>query len=508
MSHYGDARSRRPDGDRPDERATPRSLGQRVPAGVDRRRRRGRRSFGATVAASALSYVVVVPHRREPPPARGDDRQGHRARGPARAGVVDRHRRRLHRLQVLRLPHDDRRDLGDPRRDPAPAPRGGRGTLAAGAGREHAAGSRQRPPPWSPSAPRSRSSSCGTTADHAARRARRQGRVRRRAKRCSTGSSIAMRPAVFGAVGALTSQLGRTRRVATGLGMGVFGVAFVVRMIADSGTARTVAALGDAVRVDRADAAVHRQRSLAARAGGRDGARLWARPRSMLASRRDVGDGAARVARRVAASPVRAGFPARTRRRGSSFPSSPRGARARRPPGSRSASSSRSTTGSVPASLRDTLDKFGVQGHVRESVLRRRVPARRRRGRAAPGEPDRCGRADEETSGRLAARARRPTDEPRHVVRRAPRARRPRRSWRRDCSPGCRRGSAPGRRGSTCDLATMVGAGLNVVPTALVALGDRRGGALGGAPARGRRRVRRGRLVAARRPARLRWWRA
>jgi ABC-2 type transport system permease protein len=36
------------------------------------------------------------------------------------------------------------------------------------------------------------------------------------------------------AVGALTSQLGRTRRVATGLGMAVFGVCFVVRMIADS----------------------------------------------------------------------------------------------------------------------------------------------------------------------------------------------------------------------------------------------------------------------------------
>jgi len=51
------------------------------------------------------------------------------------------------------------------------------------------------------------------------------------------GLSIATAPAVFIALGALTSQLGRSRRVATGLGMTVFGIAFVVRMLADSGTA-------------------------------------------------------------------------------------------------------------------------------------------------------------------------------------------------------------------------------------------------------------------------------
>lgn len=49
------------------------------------------------------------------------------------------------------------------------------------------------------------------------------------------GSSLAVAPLVFGAVGALTSQLARTRRLANGLAMGVFGVAFVLRMIADSG---------------------------------------------------------------------------------------------------------------------------------------------------------------------------------------------------------------------------------------------------------------------------------
>lgn len=49
------------------------------------------------------------------------------------------------------------------------------------------------------------------------------------------GASVALVPAVFVGVGALTSQLARTRRLATGLGMAVFGVAFVVRMLADSG---------------------------------------------------------------------------------------------------------------------------------------------------------------------------------------------------------------------------------------------------------------------------------
>jgi ABC-2 type transport system permease protein len=49
------------------------------------------------------------------------------------------------------------------------------------------------------------------------------------------GLSIALAPAVFVAVGAVTSQLGSTRRLATSLAMVVFGVAFVLRMIADTG---------------------------------------------------------------------------------------------------------------------------------------------------------------------------------------------------------------------------------------------------------------------------------
>jgi len=49
------------------------------------------------------------------------------------------------------------------------------------------------------------------------------------------GLSLAVAPAVFIGVGALTSQLVRVRRQATGLGMAVFAVALVLRMIADSG---------------------------------------------------------------------------------------------------------------------------------------------------------------------------------------------------------------------------------------------------------------------------------
>jgi len=49
------------------------------------------------------------------------------------------------------------------------------------------------------------------------------------------GLSITIAPAVFVAVGACASQLARTRRLATGLGLVVFGIAFALRMLADSG---------------------------------------------------------------------------------------------------------------------------------------------------------------------------------------------------------------------------------------------------------------------------------
>jgi ABC-2 type transport system permease protein len=49
------------------------------------------------------------------------------------------------------------------------------------------------------------------------------------------GLSLMIPPAVFVGVGALTSQLASTRRLATGLAMGVFGAAFLLRMAGDAG---------------------------------------------------------------------------------------------------------------------------------------------------------------------------------------------------------------------------------------------------------------------------------
>lgn len=48
------------------------------------------------------------------------------------------------------------------------------------------------------------------------------------------GLSLALPVAVFASIGAVASQLGRTRRTATGLGAGAFAVAMVVRMVGDA----------------------------------------------------------------------------------------------------------------------------------------------------------------------------------------------------------------------------------------------------------------------------------
>jgi ABC-2 type transport system permease protein len=51
------------------------------------------------------------------------------------------------------------------------------------------------------------------------------------------GLSLASAPAVFGALGILTSQLAGSRRLADVMGIVAFGLAYLVRMIADSGSA-------------------------------------------------------------------------------------------------------------------------------------------------------------------------------------------------------------------------------------------------------------------------------
>ena len=87
--------------------------------------------FGATVASSALAYVSSLPGRGEPPPTRRHHGPRRRRVDPARADLLDRHRRRVHRLQSLCHAHHDRRDLGVVRRDPAAARGGGQRSLAA-----------------------------------------------------------------------------------------------------------------------------------------------------------------------------------------------------------------------------------------------------------------------------------------------------------------------------------------------------------------------------------------
>src|SRR5207245_3641659 len=49
------------------------------------------------------------------------------------------------------------------------------------------------------------------------------------------GLAVAAPAVVFTAVGCLTSQLADTRRRASGLAAGVFGAAFAIRLVADSG---------------------------------------------------------------------------------------------------------------------------------------------------------------------------------------------------------------------------------------------------------------------------------
>ena len=143
-------------------------------------------------------------------------------------------------------------------------------------------------------------------------------------------------------------------------------------------------------------------------------------------------------------------------------------------------------------------------GQLRQAVLRRRVPARRDGGRAAPREPGRRGGRGGDSRGAWCTCCVRPASrrDAGSVV--GSRSRRGR-SWRPRRSPGrgmARRGD-PGRRRRPRRACWARAS--NVVPTALVALGI---GAvmLALAPrAAVRRRLRRGDLVLAHRPRSPRW---
>ncbi|HEY5171751.1 MAG TPA: hypothetical protein VIK54_08505 [Acidimicrobiia bacterium] len=280
------------------------------------------------------------------------------------------------------------------------------------------------------------------------------------------GLSIAVAPAVFGAVGALTSQLGRTRRMATGLGIGLLGVTSVVRMVADSGPHTrwllwaTPFGWTELMRPFTQNDPWPLVPAAATTLGLGVGA-------IMLASRRDSGTGllASRdvsplrpfglgspfgLATRLEL-PVVAGWCAGATAAGFAF-----------------GTIVKVTTGALPASLSDTLAKFGVKGTFANQyfgvafLLVAAVVALLPAGQVGAA-------SDEETSGRMLHVLAGPTNRSvlfggRIVLGGAGIA-------AAGLLAGLSAWLGAKSQGVDLHLATMVGAGLNVVPTALVALG-------------------------------------
>jgi ABC-2 type transport system permease protein len=280
------------------------------------------------------------------------------------------------------------------------------------------------------------------------------------------GLSLAIPAAVFVGVGAVTSQLSRTRRSATGLGMVVFGVAFVLRMVADSSAGTrwllwtTPFGWSERMRplTDNNVGPLVPALVTVLVLGGVAVA---------LASRRDVGDGllASRDVARLRPFGLGSAFGLTVRRELAPLSGWLVGAFAS---GLMLGVIAKITTGSVPKSLDDTLDKFGVHGTLVQQylgvafLLVATIVALLPAGQVGAA-------ADEETSGRLV-----------HVLARATR----RRDWFGGrlalaaaavvlASLVAGLGTWFGAAVQHVDLGfwSMLGAGLNVAPIALVALG-------------------------------------
>ena len=444
----------------------------RVPAGVDRRDVWAL-AFGATVARVG---AVLRQHRSRRRPSRQQLARDDRAATRASPSCSDRCRRSTPSAATrsTSASSSSRRSARSGRCSPRPGCSAARRTPAAGSSC------------W-PAAPRPRRATAATLgalggggrdhlrrhdADHAARRPRPRGRVRRRRDRALRAEprdrAGGVRRRRRGHVAARPHAAGRDRARA----WRVFGVAFVVRMIADSGPGTRwllwVTPFGWIERMRPFTA----QRPVAARCPRRVTVvvlvgrrrRRWPAPRRRR--RR------ARVARRRAAAAVRtaarrSGLAAR-----SSCPCSSRGARAPRPPRSRSGSSPRSTTGIGARLARTTRSTssacrapssnqyFGVAFLLVATVVAL-LPARPDRGRGRRGDvgPPRA-RARPAGPSRTAlfggtARARRAAA----IVVAGP-ARRV-----------SARGSARGRRASTSALGRWSAPASTSCPTALVALG-------------------------------------
>jgi ABC-2 type transport system permease protein len=279
-------------------------------------------------------------------------------------------------------------------------------------------------------------------------------------------SSIAIAPAVFVAVGVVTSQLGRSRRVATGLGMCVFGVAMVVRMIADSGESTKWLLWATPFGwIERMRPLTDNDPLPLVVAVMATGALLVTG--AVLAARRDVGDGV--FASRDVTAPRRFGL------------GSPLGlvVRLETPVliawvvGAAAAAFAlgiiaKIASGSIPASLTDTLEKFGVQGAFVKQYFGVAFLLVATLVALLPASQIGAG-SQEETSGRLVQLLSRPAHRGSVLAGRLALA------GVAIIGTGIVAGLAAwlGARTQGVDLglASMLGAGLNVVPTALLVLG-------------------------------------
>jgi len=280
------------------------------------------------------------------------------------------------------------------------------------------------------------------------------------------GLSIVIVPAVFVGVGGLASQLSRTRRGATGLGMVAFGVAFVLRMVADSGSrTRWLLWATPSGWTERMHSLTRNDvlplLPAAVTVVGLGAAAV------VLAARRDAGDGvlASRDVAPLHPFGLGSAFGLTARRELPVLAAWCAGALGL---GVMFGVIAKVTTAATPGSIGDTLRKFDVRGSLAMQyfgvafLLVATVVALISAGQVgAAGE--------EETSGRLV-----------HVLARAT----SRSGWfagRLALSGGAillagalaGLGAWLGAKSQGVDFAitTMLGAGLNVVPTALVALG-------------------------------------
>ena len=282
------------------------------------------------------------------------------------------------------------------------------------------------------------------------------------------GLSIALIPAVFAAVGALTSQLTRTRRAATGLGIACFALTFLVRMIADSGPdTRWLLWATPFGWTERMHPFTENNAWPLLPAALT--VLVLCAATIVLASRRDAGDGvlASRDVARVRPFGLDSAFGLAVRLELPVLTAWFAGAVATGLTLGIIAKVTTETT-NLPASLEDFLDKFNVQGSFANRFLGLGFVFVATVVALLPASQVGAACA-EETSGRLVHTLSRPTRRTTWLVGRLAVAAAAIVVAALLAGLGIWLGAKS--QGVGLDLATMLGAGLNVVPTALVVLG-------------------------------------